>query len=143
MRKAPWGGYGWLAPMFGFLLLFELWPFLVMLDQSVHFLNYTQPAKNGQFIGFDNYRKAVFDENFFYSIRVTLLFLDCEDEILARRYTETRRRHPLSHGRPAADGIAAERGLIAPLRARADLVIDTSALVPAECATCSDRKEIA
>ncbi len=75
MRKAPWGGYGWLAPMFGFLLLFELWPFLVMLDQSVHFLNYTQPAKNGQFIGLDNYRKAVFDENFFLSIRVTLLFL--------------------------------------------------------------------
>ncbi len=65
-------------------------------------------------------------------LRVTLLFLDCDDEVLARRYTETRRRHPLSRGRPAADGIAAERGLIAPLRARADLVIDTSVLVPAE-----------
>lgn len=65
-------------------------------------------------------------------LRVALLFLDCDDEVLARRYTETRRRHPLSHGRPAADGIAAERSLISPLRARADLVVDTSALVPAE-----------
>lgn len=75
MRKTAFGGYVWLAPMFGFLLVFELWPFFVMLDQSVHFLNYTQPAKNGQFIGFDNYRKAVFDENFLHSVRVTLLFL--------------------------------------------------------------------
>lgn len=75
MRKAALGGYVWLTPMFGFLLVFELWPFLIMLDQSVHFLNYTQPAKNGQFIGLDNYRKAVFDENFFHSIRITLLFL--------------------------------------------------------------------
>jgi multiple sugar transport system permease protein len=75
MRKTAFGGYVWLAPMFGFLLVFELWPFFVMLDQSVHFLNYSQPAKNGQFIGFDNYRKAVFDENFLHSVRVTLLFL--------------------------------------------------------------------
>ncbi len=65
-------------------------------------------------------------------LRVTLLFLDCDDAVLGRRYTETRRRHPLSQGRPLADGIAAERNLLAPLRARADPVIDTSALSPAE-----------
>ena len=41
MRKTAWGGYVWLGPMFLFLLMFELWPFLVMLDQSLHFLNYT------------------------------------------------------------------------------------------------------
>ena len=75
MRKALWGGYAWLLPMFIFLLVFEFWPFLVMLDQSVHFLNYSQPSRNGEFIGLDNYRKAVFDENLFDSIRVTLLFL--------------------------------------------------------------------
>ena len=61
--------------MFVFLLIFELWPFLVMLDQSVHFLSYTQPTKNGEFIGLDNYRKAVFDGNLFESVRITLLFL--------------------------------------------------------------------
>jgi RNase adaptor protein for sRNA GlmZ degradation len=57
---------------------------------------------------------------------VTLLFLDCTDEALERRFTETRRRHPLAQDRRIADGIAAERRLVAPLRARADLVIDTS-----------------
>ena len=62
----------------------------------------------------------------------TLLFLDCEDAVLGRRYTETRRRHPLGRHRPIIDGIAAERSLLSPLRARADLVIDTSALTPAE-----------
>jgi RNase adaptor protein for sRNA GlmZ degradation len=65
-------------------------------------------------------------------LRPTLLFVDCDDVVLGRRYTETRRRHPLAHGRPVTDGIAAERNLLSPLRARADLVIDTSALAPAE-----------
>ena len=65
-------------------------------------------------------------------LRVTLLFLDCGDEVLGRRFTETRRRHPLAKGRPVADGIAAERRLISPLRERADLVIDTTGLAPAE-----------
>ena len=57
-----------------------------------------------------------------------LLYLDCEDETLARRFTETRRRHPLAADRPLADGIKSERRLLEPLRARADKVIDTSAL---------------
>lgn len=57
-----------------------------------------------------------------------LLFLDCDDEILRRRFTETRRRHPLAGDRPVTDGILRERELIAPLRERADLVIDTSQL---------------
>jgi UPF0042 nucleotide-binding protein len=59
---------------------------------------------------------------------LSLLFLDCEDEILRRRFTETRRRHPLDPERPVTDGIARERQLMAPLRERADLVIDTSQL---------------
>jgi RNase adaptor protein for sRNA GlmZ degradation len=60
------------------------------------------------------------------ALRLTLLFLDCEDDVLLRRYTETRRRHPLAQGRPLSDGIEAERRSIAALRARADLVVDTS-----------------
>ena len=74
-RSAAFGGYPWLAPMLAFLLLFELWPFLVMLDQSLHALSYTQPALRGQFVGLDNYRKLVFDSDFFHSVRLTLLFL--------------------------------------------------------------------
>ncbi|MCH6586825.1 MAG: RNase adapter RapZ [Proteobacteria bacterium] len=65
-------------------------------------------------------------------LAVTVLFLDCDDEVLERRYTETRRRHPLAQDRRVADGIAAERRLIAPLRARADLTLDTSNLNPTD-----------
>lgn len=61
-------------------------------------------------------------------LSVRLAFMDCADEALQRRFTETRRRHPLAIDRPVADGIAHERNLLAPLRERADLVIDTSML---------------
>ncbi|ROP84143.1 UPF0042 nucleotide-binding protein [Stella humosa] len=64
--------------------------------------------------------------------RITLLFLDCEDEVLGRRFTETRRRHPLAVDRPVLDGIRREREIVWPLRRRADLVLDTTALPPAE-----------
>ncbi|MFQ5773745.1 MAG: RNase adapter RapZ [Kiloniellaceae bacterium] len=65
-------------------------------------------------------------------LAVTLVFLECQDDVLERRFTETRRRHPLARDRRVADGIAAERRLVAPLRERADLMVDTSALSPAE-----------
>ena len=57
-----------------------------------------------------------------------VLFLDCEDDELGRRYIETRRRHPLAHDRPVRDGIAHERRLMGGIRDRADLVIDTTRL---------------
>jgi UPF0042 nucleotide-binding protein len=63
---------------------------------------------------------------------VRLLFLDCDDEALFRRYTETRRRHPLTADRPVADSVRHERLLVRPLRERADLVIDTTALTVAD-----------
>lgn len=62
----------------------------------------------------------------------SLLFIDCDEEVLRRRYTETRRRHPLAQERPLKDGITAERRLVSPLRDRADLVVDTSAMAPGE-----------
>jgi UPF0042 nucleotide-binding protein len=57
-----------------------------------------------------------------------LLFLDAEDETLLNRYKETRRRHPLAEGGSIAVGIAAERAQLDALRARADVVIDTTGL---------------
>ncbi len=54
------------------------------------------------------------------------LFLDCTGVELERRYSETRRRHPLAPDRPAGDGIHRERELVAPLRRWADHVIDTT-----------------
>ncbi|HWA42602.1 MAG TPA: RNase adapter RapZ [Hypericibacter adhaerens] len=61
-------------------------------------------------------------------LEVKLLFLDCSDEVLRRRFTETRRRHPLALDRPVADGIRQERELLAPLRELADLVVDSTDL---------------
>jgi len=59
-----------------------------------------------------------------------LLYLDCDTETLQRRYTESRRPHPLAPDRPVIDGIADERSKIARLRDSADLTIDTSMLSP-------------
>ena len=64
-----------------------------------------------------------------------LIFIECDDETLQRRFTETRRPHPLAKDRPLSDGIAAERALLAPLRQVAEEVIDTTGLPPAELRT--------
>ena len=61
-----------------------------------------------------------------------VLFIDCDDEPLQRRYTESRRPHPLAGDRPVTDGIRLERRVVSALRDRADLVIDTSDLSAAE-----------
>jgi UPF0042 nucleotide-binding protein len=64
--------------------------------------------------------------------QLTVLFIDCDDERLERRYTESRRPHPLAGDRPITDGIRIERQALSPLRDRADLVIDTSLLTAAD-----------
>jgi UPF0042 nucleotide-binding protein len=56
----------------------------------------------------------------------TLVFLEASNEALVRRFKETRRRHPAADGGSVIDGIRGERRLLAPLRERATLVIDTS-----------------
>lgn len=61
-------------------------------------------------------------------LAVSLLYVDCDVDVLLKRYTETRRRHPMAQDRPVGDGIRREQALLAPLREEADLVIDTSVL---------------
>jgi UPF0042 nucleotide-binding protein len=61
---------------------------------------------------------------------VETLYFDCAGSELLRRYSETRRRHPLAPDRPATDGIAAERELMEPLRRWADHVVDTTDTSP-------------
>jgi UPF0042 nucleotide-binding protein len=61
-----------------------------------------------------------------------IVFLDSTDDVLRRRFTETRRPHPLALDRPVMDGISHERALLAGLRERADLVIDTTELSPGD-----------
>ena len=59
---------------------------------------------------------------------IALLFLDCETEVLRRRFSETRRPHPLAHDRPVDEGIERERALLGWVRERADITLDTSRL---------------
>jgi RNase adapter protein RapZ len=59
-------------------------------------------------------------------VDVTLLFLESSDEVLVRRFSETRRPHPLATDQPVIEGIRRERELLAPLRERADMVFDSS-----------------
>lgn len=66
------------------------------------------------------------------ALDVKVLFMDCDDDELARRYAETRHRHPLAQDRPVSDGISHERRLVSDLRQRADLVIDTTRFGPGE-----------
>jgi UPF0042 nucleotide-binding protein len=62
------------------------------------------------------------------------LFLDCASVELERRYSETRRRHPLSLDRPAGDGIAREREMLAPIRHWANRLLDTTRMSTNELA---------
>jgi UPF0042 nucleotide-binding protein len=74
---------------------------------------------------------AVLDELDHLGVNHRVLFLEADEQSLLTRYKETRRRHPLSPGGSVADGIARERLLLAPVRERADLVLETTGLTSA------------
>ena len=61
-------------------------------------------------------------------VRPRVVFLEARDDVLIRRFSETRHRHPLSDHRGIASSIAAERDLLEPIRTDADVVVDTSDL---------------
>ncbi|VXC40420.1 Nucleotide-binding protein Sala_2050 [Sphingomonas sp. T1] len=69
-----------------------------------------------------------------HGLEIGTLFLDCSGVELERRYSETRRRHPLAPDRPAGDGIAREREMLRPLRDWANRLIDTTTLAANELA---------
>jgi UPF0042 nucleotide-binding protein len=64
-------------------------------------------------------------------VKNRVLFLEADEQALLTRYKETRRRHPLAPTGSVAEGIARERERLAPLRERADVVIDTTGLTAA------------
>src|SRR6478736_4439763 len=61
-------------------------------------------------------------------IRPQVFFLEARDEVLIRRFSETRHRHPLDDQRGIASSIAEERRLLEPVRGQADVILDTSDL---------------
>ncbi len=63
---------------------------------------------------------------------VTLLFLDAANDVLIRRYSETRHRHPLSPTGSVSEGITKEREVLLPIKQMANAVIDTSHLSPSD-----------
>jgi UPF0042 nucleotide-binding protein len=65
-------------------------------------------------------------------VSAELLFLDCQPGELLRRYSETRRRHPFITAATPEDAVEQEIGLLVPIRARADILIDTTDLSPHE-----------
>lgn len=68
------------------------------------------------------------------NVRFSILFLDASDDVLQRRYKETRRRHPISvaTGMSTADAIQEERKILRPMFERATYVVDTSLLTTAQ-----------
>jgi UPF0042 nucleotide-binding protein len=70
---------------------------------------------------------AVIDEMRAAGHRVEILFLDASDDVLVRRFSETRRPHPLAEGTNVTSGIQREREKLADLRSHADRILDTSA----------------
>ena len=71
---------------------------------------------------------AAVDELHRQGVTTRILYLDANDEVLVRRYEESRRRHPMSDTDRVSDGIQRERTLLEPLVAEADLRVDTSTL---------------
>lgn len=65
-------------------------------------------------------------------IALEILYLDCAADVLLSRYSETRRRHPLSAESPLL-GITEELDILAPIRQRADMLIDTTAMTVHDC----------
>ena len=92
-------------------------------SDEVHRLALVIDAREGRFL--DQTPQAVEDVRR-AGHRLEVVFLDSADEALLRRFSETRRRHPLSPDGTVAEGIALERKMLSALRGIADLVIDTT-----------------
>lgn len=74
-----------------------------------------------------------------YGRDLELFYLDCREDVLLRRFSETRRRHPMAPAESPGEGIAREFDLLVPIRARADILVDTSEMTPHELRTEVER----
>jgi RNase adapter protein RapZ len=119
----------------GFFCIDNLPPtFLPQLTQAERAGRRPRPADRG---GDGRARRSMFADLFAAldqlqadGVPHQILFLDCADDVLVRRYSETRRRHPISEGHSLYEQIETERRLLAEVRDRADLLIDTSHMTP-------------
>lgn len=86
-------------------------------------------VRSGQNMGALN---AVLDRLEEHGKSFEMLFLECEDSVIIKRYKETRRSHPLAEGERVDKAIAIERRLVEPVKRRADYILDTSQLLTRE-----------
>jgi RNase adapter protein RapZ len=80
-------------------------------------------VRGGEYFG---QLEKVLDELHSHGLEYSLVFLEASDEVLVRRFKETRRRHPLAEHGTVLEGIRKERRTLAPFRDRAHHIIDTS-----------------
>lgn len=97
-----------------------------LADESrIHRLCIVTDVRSRTFTGdFANIRRELAEKD----IEPRVLFLDASDQTLIRRFEQVRRKHPLQGSGTLAEGIAAERHILQPIRSTADLVLDTSNL---------------
>ncbi len=79
--------------------------------------------------------KSILEELLISNYHLEVLFLDASDEVLLKRYKETRRMHPLAVGGRIAEGIAKERQRLEFLKCQADYILDTTNLLTRELKT--------
>jgi UPF0042 nucleotide-binding protein len=106
--------------------VFDNFP-LALLDSLIAEGSHTRPIAIGidtRTRGFDP--QAIIDR--VKQVKGRLIFITCDEAVLQKRFTETRRRHPLAADRPVIAGIKKEMELLYPMRGIADPVIDTSEL---------------
>ena len=63
-------------------------------------------------------------------VNCKIIYLEARDEVIVRRYKESRRRHPLAGGERVVDGLTAERKLLCSMKDNADIIVDTSDIKP-------------
>ena len=112
---------------------------ITLLDKLVDFTKSFDTQQKKIAIGIDarsgeslDSLNTVLDELSKKDIKYEILFLDAEDNVLVKRYKETRRSHPLAHGERVAKGIRRERRKLEYLKEKADYIIDTSRLLTRE-----------
>jgi len=76
----------------------------------------------------ENILKALEQLRSSVNINLRIIYFDCSNDVLASRFTETRRRHPLAKDRPVSDGIIRERQMMEIIKAECDYIFDTSEL---------------
>jgi UPF0042 nucleotide-binding protein len=104
-------------------LVHEFLRLLIHANEGIKKIAMVMDARIGEFI---NQAPAMLEQLRQRGYQIEMIYLDASDEALNRRFSETRRKHPLSPNESPSVGIAKEREILKLLREKSDLVIDTS-----------------